>query len=183
MSMDRVLGDDAQVREWFLERLSSNPSGETPDSLSVLTMPRVDGAPSDVKIEITFPRIRRPRPPAEDLYTLEVRSRYGFWKRALVFVLGAADVVYSSSHVARMSQNAQVPLGVIFRRLSLVAVILGAIVVDIAFSLRARLIEWVDALLGEPPHLAGVLGDLGELVDLAANRLGRFGGRQVVHAQ
>ncbi len=164
-SMDRVLGDQVKVREWFLERLTASPTGEASDGLAVLTMPRVDGPPTDVRLEITFPRVRRPRPPPDDLYTLEVRSRYGFWRRALVFVLGAADVVYSSRHVARMSQNAQVPIGVILRRLSLVVVILGAIVIDIAFSLRARLIDWVDAALGPPPHLAGSLGALGEAID------------------
>lgn len=165
LSMDRVLGDHVKVREWFLERLRSSPTGEVTDAICVLTMPRVDGSPSDVRLDVTFPRVRRPRPPPEDLYTLEVRSRYGFWRRALVFVLGAADVVYSSRHVARMSQNAEVPLGVIFRRLSLVVVILGAIVIDIAFSLRSRLIDWVGAALGPPPYLAGPLGSLGEALD------------------
>ncbi len=164
-SMDRVLADREKIRDWFLERLRSNPSGETTDSLTVLTMPRVGGAPSDVKLEVTFPRVRRPVPPSDELYTLEVRSRYGVWRRALAFVLGAADVVYSSSHVARMSQNVQVPVAVIFRRLSLVVVILGAIAADIMFSLRARLIVWVDALLGPPPHLAGALGAVGEVID------------------
>ena len=165
MSMDRVLGDRTPIRDWFLERLQSSPSGEAADSLVVLVMPRIEGSPTDVSVEITFPRVRRPRPPPEDLYTLEVRSRYGFWRRALVFVLGAADVVYSSSHVARMSQNAQVPMGVILRRLSLVVVILGAIAIDIAFSLRARLIVWVEALLGPPPHLGALLGSFGDWLD------------------
>ena len=156
MSMDRVLMErDRTVRDWFLERLGSSPSGETPDSLAVLTMPRVEGAPEDVLLEVTFPRIKRPTPPSDDPYVLEVRSRYGFWRRALAFVLGAADVVYSSSHVAKMSQNVQVPAGVIIRRLSLVVVILGAIVVDIAFSLRARLIDQVAAAMGPPPYFFG----------------------------
>jgi len=159
-SMDRVLADRLKIRDWFLERLRSNPSGETAESLTVLTMPRVNGAPTDVKLEVTFPRVRRPVPPADELYVLEVRSRYGVWRRALAFVLGAADVVYSSSHVARMSQNVQVPVGVIFRRLSLVAVILGAIAIDILFSLRARLITWVDALLGPPPIIGGPVGEM-----------------------
>lgn len=165
LSMDRVLaGGDDDIRGWFLERLASSPSGETTDECAVLAMPQVDGPPRDVILEVVFPRVRRPVPPSDDLYTLEVRSRYGFWRRALAFVLGAADVVYSSSHVARMSQNVQVPAGVIIRRLSLVVVILGAIVLDIAFSLRARLIVWVEHLLGPPPHLPW-LGSLGELID------------------
>ncbi|HJL14459.1 MAG TPA: hypothetical protein RMH99_02315 [Sandaracinaceae bacterium LLY-WYZ-13_1] len=160
MSMDRVLAErEGSVRTWFLERLDSSPSGEVRDSLTVLTMPRIEGGPVEIALELTFPRVRRPTPPPDDLYTLEVRSRYGFWRRALAFVLGAADVVYSSSHVARMSQNVQVPASVIIRRLSLVVVILGAIVIDIAFSLRARLIDWVAEVLGEPPYGFGPLDE------------------------
>lgn len=165
ISMDGTLASRTPIREWFLTRLESNPTGEEADSLCVLSMPSTTGELRDVPVEIRFPRIRRPFPPPDDLYALEVRSRYGFWRRALAFVLGAADVVYSSRHVARMSQNVQVPVGVIFRRLSLVAVILGAIAIDIAFSLRSRLIAWFDAILGPPPHLAGALGSLGEALD------------------
>lgn len=155
-AMDAALVEEPEeVREWFLERLRDADASGAKETITVLSMPRVEGAAADVRLEIAFPRVRRPRPPPDDLYSLEVRSRYGFWRRALVFVLGAADVVYSSRHVARMSQNSAVPVGVILRRLSLVVVILGAIVIDIALSLRARLIAWVDAALGPPPHGLG----------------------------
>ncbi|MBX3269024.1 MAG: hypothetical protein KF729_02115 [Sandaracinaceae bacterium] len=164
-AMDRALREQVVVREWFLERLRAIETGGSAGRLAVLAMPRVEGEPVEVALEMTFPALRPPRPPAEDLYTLEVRSRYGFWRRALVFVLGAADVVYSAHHVARMSQNAEVPIGVILRRLSLVVVILGAIAIDIALSLRVRLIDWTEALLGPPPHLATRLGAIGEAID------------------
>ncbi|MCA9620660.1 MAG: hypothetical protein KC731_16670, partial [Myxococcales bacterium] len=151
------------VRDVILETLKRTRRGDVLHHVVEVPSRRDERARASLCIDP--PLVAEPPAPPEDAFTLDVKSRYGFWRRALVFVLGAADVVYSSRHVARMSQNAQVPTGVILRRLSLVVVILGAIVVDIAFSLRARLIDWVDAALGPPPHLAGSLGTLGEWID------------------
>jgi hypothetical protein len=153
------------IRTWFLQNLRASFAGERSDSSTVLSMPRVSSDPVDVVLSVTFPEPHLAAPPPEELYVVEVRSRYGLLRRALAFVLGAADVVYSASHVARMSQNAQVPVGVIVRRLSLVVLILGAIVIDIVFTLRARLITIVEARLGPGPHLARWLGDFGATLD------------------
>lgn len=157
-AMDRALaaGGD-RATPWFEDRVREGDA-ETA-AITVLTMPSVIDDNRHIPLEVSFAPTRRPPPPPVELYELEVRSRYGFWRRALAFVLGAADVVYSSSHVARMSQDAQVPTSVILRRLSLVAVILGAIVIDIAFSLRARLIDAVGSWLGPPPHGLGPLDE------------------------
>ncbi|MBC7171394.1 MAG: hypothetical protein H5U40_03150, partial [Polyangiaceae bacterium] len=89
---------------------------------------------------------------------LEVRSRYGLARRILAFFIGAADVVYSSAHVARMSQNDAVPGSVLVRRMSLVALILLAIIVDITFGARAALIAWSKAALTGSVLTSGVLG-------------------------
>src|SRR5690606_30774481 len=65
--------------------------------------------------------------------------RYGFWRRALVFVTGLADVVYSASHIAKMSQYTHVPVATIFRRMSLVVLLVAGIVLEEVVGLRASL--------------------------------------------
>lgn len=129
----------------------------------ILRVPRLDGPPTDVEVDLRFDALRPTRAPNKELYELEVRSRYGVVRRLLAFLLGAADVVYSSQHVARMSQNERVPIGLILRRLSLVAVILLAVLLDVTFGLRAWLIELATE------HLAGLRlelsGSFGELVN------------------
>ncbi|MDH5491262.1 MAG: hypothetical protein OEY14_04860 [Myxococcales bacterium] len=133
---------------------------------TILTLPRIEGAPRNIRLSMGFPLVRRPKPPDDALYELEVRSRYGLVPRLLAFLLGAADVVYSSQHLARISHNTQVPIGVILRRLSLVALILWVVILDIAFGARAWLIEEVAR------ELEGVeLGWTSELGSLIAQNL------------
>ncbi|MEM6962193.1 MAG: hypothetical protein AAF550_10710, partial [Myxococcota bacterium] len=50
----------------------------------------------------------------------------------------------SSQHVALMTQNQQVPIGLIVRRLSLVVLVLLVVMVDVTISARKRLILWVE---------------------------------------
>src|SRR6185437_15717373 len=74
----------------------------------------------EVSVDLRFPAVPMPRPPDKRLFELKVGSRYSQLRRALVFFSGAADVVYSSQHVARMSQNVHVPTSTLVRRLGLV---------------------------------------------------------------
>ena len=125
-----------------------------------LTVPRFNQPPISISLSLDLPRPSTPtRPPAE-LYELQIHSRYGFKQRLLAFFLGPVDVVYSARHVARMSQNVGIPTSVMLRRLSLVVLILGAVVIDLAFGLRARLIDMVTAWMSAHLHLAwtGAIG-------------------------
>jgi hypothetical protein len=101
-----------------------------------------------VTVDLNFPSVITPSAPDKRLYELNVRSRYGFWRRALVFFSGAADVVYSSQHVALMSQNTHAPVGLLVRRLSLVFLIIFAVLLDWIFGLRTALAEAMDSWLG-----------------------------------
>jgi hypothetical protein len=115
---------------------------EGDDERPVLTIPRLYDAPIELTLDPSFRALATARSIDPSLFTLKVRSRYGLLPRALAFFIGAADVVYSSAHVARMSQNQAVPISVLLRRMSLVLLILLAIAVDITFQARARLIAW-----------------------------------------
>src|SRR5262249_5695580 len=109
-----------------LRRLAKANTGQKPDR-------------TQVTIDLSFPPVVMPARPGPKLYDLNVRSRYGFWRRALVFFSGAADVVYSSQHVAMMSQNVHVPVAVLIRRLALVFLVIGAVLLDWIFGLRKEL--------------------------------------------
>src|SRR5262249_27477961 len=96
----------------------------------------------------------RPRAPDKKLYELNVQSRYSVLRRALVFVSGVADVVYSSQHIARMSQNVHVPTSTLLRRLSLVFLVLFFVVVDLVFEIRERISVAIEAALRHGAHPA-----------------------------
>jgi hypothetical protein len=150
------------VRDVLVQALSGRARGEEGE-LAILTIPRQNEPPIVVGLDPTFRALEPARSPDPSLFTLKVRSRYGLLPRALAFFIGAADVVYSSAHVARMSQNQAVPISVLLRRMSLVLLILLAIAVDITFQARAGLVAWsarvlADCLVEDP-------GPIGELVN------------------
>jgi succinate dehydrogenase hydrophobic anchor subunit len=118
-------------------------------SLRRLTHRANEEARWEVAIDLRFPPVPPPDPPDRGLYELRVKSRYGMVRRALVFFSGIADVVYSSQHVALMSQNFHVPTSVLVRRLSLVFLVLFVVVVDMIFHVRRAISEIILA------HIAG----------------------------
>lgn len=147
------------VRKAFVERLDL--SGPAPQ-LRPLSIQRRGGRVDEVTLRPQYGRLEREPPPDQGAFQLALRSRYGFLRRALVFFLGPADVVYSSQHLARMSQNAQVPIGLILRRLSLVVLIVVVVLVDIILGARRRLIHEVDVWMAGRFKLPGS----GELISL-----------------
>lgn len=108
----------------------------------------------EVALDLRYRAVPPPRPPDRKLYELTVKSRYGLLRRALVFFSGIADVVYSSQHVALMSQNVHVPTSVLLRRLSLVLMVLCVLLVDLIFHVRRAITNAVEAWLF-PVHQAG----------------------------
>ena len=147
--------------------------GEQPEKpLLLLRVPRLEEKAEKIHLTFDFPKPRPLLAPAEGLYALELRSRYGLLPRALAFFLGAADVVYSTHHVARMGQSGHVPTGLILRRLSLVAVVLGAVLLDIALGARPWLIEVAATQLAgfhvpaALPFASAIQGHLATLVGL-----------------
>jgi hypothetical protein len=92
---------DALLGEALAGARQANATGK----VTVLSLRRPVGNGDDrvtVEMDLGFPRVPPPRPPDKRLYELHARSRYGLIRRALVFFSGAADVVYSSQHVARI---------------------------------------------------------------------------------
>ncbi len=77
--------------------------------------------------------------PADGLFTLDAKSRYGIVRRALVFCAGIADVVYSSHHVSVMSRYAHVPLSLIIKRLLLVIILVVGLASQVLFGAREAL--------------------------------------------
>lgn len=160
--LDTIRESRTPIKPPFVQALLGHPPADQ-DELLVVSIPTTKGALMDVRLSMRFPQIGRPQPPADELYEIEADSRYGLLPRLLAFFLGAADVLYSAQHVAKMSQNAQMPAGVMIRRLSLVALVLVVVVFDIAFGVRRRLIEAIE------PHadslVLGFGGSLGALLD------------------
>ncbi len=148
------------VRKAFVQRLDQT---EPPGQLRPLTIERRGGRLDEVTLRLQYGHLEREPPPDQGAFQLAFRSRYGFSRRALVFFLGAADVVYSSQHLARMSQNAQVPIGLILRRLSLVVLIVAVVLLDIILGARRKLIHEVDVWMAGRFNLPGS----GDLVRLA----------------
>lgn len=151
----RLRGDMTSTRRPLEVLLGDALTTRAPDGkATVLSLRRVAGPDPEAKIAVTmdlrFPTVSPPRPPDRSLYALVARSRYGLFRRALVFFSGAADVVYSSHHVALMSQNVHVPTSVLVRRLSLVFLILAVVLVDIVFGVKHRLAGLIDGWLHEP---------------------------------
>jgi len=112
-----------------------------------------------VAIDLRFSAVPPPRPPDKRLYELKVQSRYGFLRRALVFFSGAADIFYSSQHVALMSQNVHVPLSVLVRRLSLVFLIVFVVALDLGLQIRrgisAAIHDWLWPSVHHAVHRVG----------------------------
>ncbi|MCB9632841.1 MAG: hypothetical protein H6721_11975 [Sandaracinus sp.] len=136
-----------------------------PELVNVLRVPQRRGGTKDVSLLLHFPTVPEPVVPPESTFALEVRSRYGFGRRLLAFFFGAADVVYSSQHVVRMSQDPNVPKGLLLRRISLVLLILMAFAVDIGFGVRHRLVELAESWLRRNTSL--LQGELGEYLPSA----------------
>lgn len=139
-----------------------SPDDGGPERAEVLSIRRVTKRGGDeryeVSIDVSVPPVAAPRPPDRRLYELTVRSRYGMFRRALVFFSGVADVVYSSHHVALMSQNSHVPTSVLVRRLSLVFLVIAVVVVDFTFGARRHITEIIDLFIHGPPVLLGIHG-------------------------
>jgi hypothetical protein len=132
--------------------------------VEVLHMPRLFGDPIDVALEVGLGRLRRMRRPDPHSFDLRLKSRYGTKRRLLVFLFGAADVAFSARHVSRISQHATMPMSVIFRRLSLVLLILLAVLVDVSLGIRKRLIDISEQWLGNSGFFEG-WGGFGEFLD------------------
>jgi hypothetical protein len=115
---------------------SDVPRDETHTVLEVRLRDR-----STLRAHLTLnpPTVVQPLPPDDALYELHVASRYGFFRRALVFVTGLADVVYSAHHLAKMSQYTHVPMATIARRLSLVILLVVGIVLEVVLGMRTKL--------------------------------------------
>jgi hypothetical protein len=131
------------IEDLFTSALASGRGGpaDAEPRTTVLSLRRLthranEEARWEVAIDLRFPPVPPPRPPDRALYELKVKSRYGLVRRALVFFSGVADVVYSSQHVALMSQNFHVPISVLVRRLSLVFLVLFVVLVDMIFHVR-----------------------------------------------
>jgi hypothetical protein len=131
---------------------SADPQPTTVLSLRRLTTRRDAEARYEVAVDLRFPPVTVPRAPDKKLYELNVRSRYGGLRRALVFFSGVADVVYSSQHVARMSQNVHVPTSTLVRRLSLVFLVLFFVFLDLAFQIRRQISAAIEAALWPQAH-------------------------------
>ncbi|MFP6685705.1 MAG: hypothetical protein VB934_13375 [Polyangiaceae bacterium] len=110
-----------------------------PPTFTVLEAPDPEGKVVRADVTLDPEPISEPEAPADSLFELSLKSRYSWLKRALVFCAGIADVVYSSQHIATMSQYTHVPTGVIVRRLSLVVLLVVGMVAEVAFGLRAAL--------------------------------------------
>jgi hypothetical protein len=140
-----------------------------PKRSTIFSIRRLTGRDDDerftVEMDLRFPAVTLPRPPDKRLYELKVASRYSLLRRALVFFSGAADVVYSSQHVAMMSQNVHLPASVLVRRLSLVFLILAVVAVDIIFGVKT----WLSTLINGWIHGPGAHAAPG---DLLGDRLG-----------
>lgn len=135
------------------------------ERVTVLRVPQRKGPPKDVAVVLHFPTVPDPVVPPDSVFELQVRSRYGFGRRMLAFFFGAADVVYSSQHMVRMSQDPNVPKGLLLRRLSLVLLILVAFAVDIGFGVRHHLVDLSERWLRR--HTELMQGDLGEYLPTA----------------
>jgi hypothetical protein len=164
-SLAGLRGDMTSTRRSLEELLGNALTTRAPDGKpTVLSLRRIVGpnpeARAEVHMDLSFATGSPPRPPDRSLYALKSRSRYGFFRRALVFFSGAADVVYSSHHVALMSQNVHVPTSVLVRRLSLVFLLLAVVVVDIVFGVKRWLAGLLDVWLPAPAAArAGSEGD------------------------
>lgn len=138
-------GSEQPITEAFVAAVVDGERPETP--MRVLRVPRLHDKAERIELPLALPTPKPLEAPPTELYSLELRSRYGLLPRVLAFFLGAADVVYSTHHVTEMGQSGHVPAGLLLRRLSLVAVVLGAVLLDIALGARSWLIARMETLL------------------------------------
>lgn len=157
--LGQVRGDLSSSRRsieaLFTEALASGkaaPKDQKPTTvLSLRRLTRKDDQERyEVTVDLRFPSVSVPRAPDRKLYELDVRSRYGTVRRALVFFSGVADVFYSSQHVARMSQNVHVPTSTLVRRLSLVFLVLFFVFLDLTFQIRRQISAAIEAAIHPP---------------------------------
>src|SRR5262249_50057847 len=82
------------IEELLTKALAANPTGAgghapSPKPTTVLWLrrltPKGDQDRYEVAVDLGFPALSVPRPPDKKLYELNVRSRYGGLRRALVF--------------------------------------------------------------------------------------------------
>ncbi|APR74986.1 Hypothetical protein A7982_00332 [Minicystis rosea] len=165
--LTQVRGDLRQNRrsvESLLVSALASGKGSSERRVPVLSLRRLTPGKRDpdesydVTIDLAFPAVPVPRPPDKRLYELKVKSRYGFLRRALVFFSGAADVIYSSQHVALMSQNVHVPLSVLVRRLSLVFLIVLVVFLDMGLQIRKGISATIQEWLWPPVQQAAQRG-------------------------
>ncbi|MEM9074371.1 MAG: hypothetical protein AAGE52_38105 [Myxococcota bacterium] len=155
--LDRELSSShVTLRDRFVEHVMNELD---PEEIPVLRVPLRNESSQEVALTLAFAQVPDPELPSAEIFELEVRSRYSFRRRLLAFFLGAADVVYSSQHVIRMSQNPHAPKGLLFRRLSLVVLILAALAVDIGFGIRQHLIESAEQWCSTHLELEGALAE------------------------
>jgi hypothetical protein len=88
--------------------------------------------------------------PAEGLFKLDAKSRYGIVRRALVFCAGIADVVYSSQHVSMMSRYTHVPISLIIKRLLLVIILVVGLASQVLFGAREGLQHLLETSFKQP---------------------------------
>jgi hypothetical protein len=178
----QVRGDLRQSRrsleKLLIEALSRTGAPGSSGRVKVLSLRRLTPARREadehyeIGVELRFPALSVPRPPDRRLYELKVKSRYGFFRRALVFFSGAADVVYSSQHVARMSQNVHVPASVLVRRLSLVFLIVLVVFLDMGFQIRKGISAAIQAWLWPPVRHAARASADGSMQEVLGTLLG-----------
>ena len=151
----------SSIRDLAMEAAGSK--GDRVAGGTALTIPSATGGPSRaLRWEVTVPPLIATRRLDPQLYALKTKSRYGFFRRALVFFAGIADVVYSVQHVAVMSQNPHAPTGVLVRRLSLVVLMIVLILADLALGIRKAISDLIEIEIGRPD--LGWLGETGAFV-------------------
>ena len=135
--------------------LTAEPSSD--NSHVIVEVTARDNSQLRAQLTLNPPAVSHPEAPDRELYRLDLASRYGFFRRALVFVTGLADVVYSAHHIAKMSQYTHIPKGTIIRRLALVVLLVVGIVLEVVLGMRGKLehflqrrvlrgARWVDKL-------------------------------------
>ena len=133
----------ASIRALAMEAATSD--GDRTASGAALSFPEPgSGTVREVRWELTVPPLLATQRLDPQLYVLRTRSRYGFWRRALVFFAGIADVVYSVQHVAVMSHAPHAPASVLVRRLSLVGLLVVAIMGDLVFGIRKGISDAIE---------------------------------------
>jgi hypothetical protein len=148
----------ASIRTLAMEAATS--AGERTASGTALSFPEPgSGAVREVRWEIGVPPLLATQRLDPQLFVLKTKSRYGFWRRAIVFFAGIADVVYSVQHVAVMSHAPHAPMSVLVRRLSLVALLVLLIMGDLVLGIRKGISEGIELLAGHPSFR--FLGDPG----------------------